>query len=187
MNSNDFLSRGRGAAPTVSESVSHANKKGPKGSGALRVVFGALIVSIALLALLLVAFVAFGGGKSDSGHIKEDKYQAVFLNDQNGQVYFGKLSELNSKYYRLTDIFYVRVEQVQPSEENTQATQNISLAKLGNELHGPEDEMFIAKDKVLFWENLKDNGKVVEAIVKFKQDGGNTDTSNDTSNNTTEN
>ncbi len=137
-----------------------------------------MIISVALLISAVMAFVIFGGSTSESELIKEDQYQAVFLNDQNGQVYFGKLSLVNSKFYRLTDIFYVRVEQVQP--DTGEAAQNISLAKLGSELHGPEDEMFIAKDKVLFWENLKDDGKVVTAIEDYKKNGSDTTTTENT-------
>jgi hypothetical protein len=40
--------------------------------------------------------------------------------------------------------------------------------KLGNELHGPEDEMTIEKAQVLYWENLKPSGKVSEAISSYQ-------------------
>lgn len=130
-----------------------------------------------LIAVLIIALV-FGGkddnkGSSETSLIKTDKYQAVFLNSQDGQVYFGKLSVYNDNLYVLNDIYYVRVENpVQPEGQNQQQQQaNISLAKLGNELHGPEDVMYIQKDQVLFWENLKDDGQVVKAITDFKANG----------------
>lgn len=129
------------------------------------VLFSATIVLAGLLALMV-----FGGNRSEAEFIKKAQFQAVFLDDANGQVYFGSLSVVNDKFYRLTDIFYVRVQQVQPEETGQEATQSISLAKLGNELHGPEDTMYIARDKVLFWENLKDDGQVVKAIVEYKKD-----------------
>ena len=40
--------------------------------------------------------------------------------------------------------------------------------------------MFIAKDKVLFWENLKDDGKVVTAIEDYKKNGSDTTTTENT-------
>jgi len=97
--------------------------------------------------------------------IKQEQYQAVFLN--NGQVYFGKLRGASSEYLRLQDVFYLQQNnQVQqPQDQNqSQSDNNLSLVRLGNELHGPENEMFIARDQILFWENLKDDGKVVQAI-----------------------
>jgi hypothetical protein len=130
------------------------------------------LFAVAILATLMLLVVVMGGGKGLDSAVKKDQYQAVFLNSQDGQVYFGKLAAYNEQYYRLTDIFYVRVEQkIQPEGQAAAnaAQQSISLAKLGNELHGPEDEMFISKDKVLFWENLKEGGQVVTAIREYKK------------------
>lgn len=98
-----------------------------------------------------------GGTSSD--------YQAVFLS--NNQVYFGKLSKSNDDYVLLTDIFYLQVGQpLQPSQPNP----NVSLIKLGSELHGPIDQMKINRDHILFIENLRADSQVVQGIEKFKTD-----------------
>jgi hypothetical protein len=39
---------------------------------------------------------------------------------------------------------------------------------LGSELHGPEDKMSVSSEQVLFWENLKNDSKVVQAIHKYQ-------------------
>ena len=160
-----------------------ANKPMPKKQGRkmplspMKMVFMAFFAAVTVLFVSIIVFVAVGGSKSESELIKKDKYQAVFLSDTSGQVYFGKLKSLNAKYYQLTDIFYVKVDNaVQPDKTNT-SSQNISLAKLGNELHGPEDSMYISRDKVLFWENLKDDGQVVKAITEYKKNGSTTQSS----------
>ena len=101
-------------------------------------------------------------------------YQAVFLT--NGQVYFGKLSHAESPYVRLTDIYYLQVnQQLQPTGATgataaaaAQAQPQLSLVKLGNELHGPTDQMEINSSQVLFYEDLKADGKVAQAIVAYK-------------------
>jgi len=100
------------------------------------------------------------------------KYQAVFF--ANGQVYFGKLQVFNGGYLKLTDIYYLQ-SQSSGDSSNPQATSkdqaagsNVQLIKLGDEIHGPEDEMIISKDQVLFYENLKADGKVAQSIKKFK-------------------
>ena len=138
-----------------------------------------VVLAVAVVAIVLIIGMVFGSDgvaqKDETDQIKTDKYQAVFLNSQDGQVYFGKLGVYNSDLYVLTDIYYVRVENpVQPEGQNQQQQANISLAKLGNELHGPEDVMYISRDKVLFWENLKDDGQVVKAITEYKANGGKT-------------
>lgn len=131
--------------------------------------FGIMLFAVAILVVLVLVFMVVGGGNDTDAAVKKDKYQAVFLNSQDGQVYFGKLETYNNSYYKLTDIYYVRVEnKIQPEGQN-QTQQSISLAKLGNELHGPEDEMFISRDKVLFWENLKEDGQVVKAIREYQK------------------
>jgi hypothetical protein len=134
-----------------------------------------------VLAAALVLIVLIGMGWSwwlfgrnavpfnENTNIHKSEFQAVFLT--NGQVYFGKLNNLNDKYITLTDIYYLQVQQnqgLQGSSSSTSSSSQVSLAKLGNELHGPEDEMYIASGQVLFWENLKDTGKVVEAIDKYQ-------------------
>ena len=132
-----------------------------------------LLAGATLILTVLLGLVFFSGGEKEQDLILNDKYQAVFLDSQDGQVYFGKLDVYNDDLYRLADIYYVRVENpIQPEGANQASQPNISLAKLGNELHGPEDVMFISRSKVLYWENLKDDGQVVTAITEFKANGG---------------
>lgn len=100
--------------------------------------------------------------------IKTNEFQALFLT--NGQVYFGKLGNLDARYVTLTDIYYLQVQQ---NQQGTAADLNsqsqVSLAKLGSELHGPEDKMSVASNQVLFWENLKPDSKVVKAITAYQK------------------
>jgi hypothetical protein len=123
-----------------------------------------------IIILVLIVLLGFGGFymwmKKSSGlqGVDTSHYQAVFLT--NGQVYFGKLSSSSSKYLTLTNIYYLQApNQVQQSDKQAQTPPTqLSIVKLGSELHGPQDSMFISRDQVLFWENLKDDGKVVQAI-----------------------
>lgn len=117
-----------------------------------------------------------GDSAADTLKIDQGKYQAVFLT--NGQVYFGKVSSHNSSYIEVVDIYYLQVRPVlQQSEEqnNTNSTApaeqktELSLVKLGNELHGPLDRMMINKDQVVFIEDLKDDSKVTDAIKRYQQ------------------
>ena len=54
----------------------------------------------------------------------------------------------------------------QQQEQKTE----LSLVKLGNELHSPEDRMMINKDQVVFVEDLKNDSKVTDAITRYKQE-----------------
>lgn len=97
----------------------------------------------------------------------KNKYQALFLT--NGQVYFGKLSDDNGNYVKLNDIYYLQTqEKVQPKDTKSTDQSNLTLIKLGKELHAPADEMNISRQQVLFWENIQDDGKVAQAIKDYK-------------------
>lgn len=127
-----------------------------------------LLVSIAILSVAVIGFLMFFKTNKENGYVDNDKMQAVFLNG--GQVYFGKIRVLNNKYVGMNEIYYLRVnQQVQP-KQGQEAQQDISLVKLGCELHGPQDEMFINRDQVVFWENLKGDGEVAKAVEKYKKD-----------------
>jgi hypothetical protein len=128
-----------------------------------------LISAVAVVVLGWFAAKAYGMLMADAA-VKSKQYQAVFLT--NGQVYFGKLTRTDSSYVKLTDIYYLQVQQqVQPKDQSQSQSPQVSLAKLGGELHGPEDIMYISRQQVLFWENLKDDGKVTTAIKSYKSGG----------------
>lgn len=90
-------------------------------------------------------------------------YQSIYITGN--QQYFGKLHALETDMPYLTDIYYV-------SQQNptlpTEQVQNFRLVKLGGEIHGPEDLMYINKDHLLFWHNLRQNSEVVQGILKEK-------------------
>lgn len=95
-------------------------------------------------------------------------YEAVFLS--NGQVYFGKVSNLGSSVVKLSDIFYlIQKQPLQGQEAQAQQQPEFTLIKLGGELHGPKDEMTINRDQILFIEELKKDSKVVTAIENSKK------------------
>lgn len=101
-------------------------------------------------------------------YVQSNKYQVVVLS--NNQIYFGKLQRLNDQSYRLTSVYYLQEQATtdtsDPAAKADQAasTATPQLVKLGNELHGPEDAMFFNDTQVLYWENLKPDGKVSKAI-----------------------
>lgn len=127
-------------------------------------------MAVAVIVVIVFGWVLLSGMKSGETGIDSSKYQAVFFT--NNQVYFGKLSKLNDSYMKLTDIFYLQTQQTDQDSKNLQKAggaqdTNVQLTKLGNELHGPQDEMIIAKDQMLFFENLKDDGQVSQKIKEF--------------------
>lgn len=145
------------AAPQAAH-TSTSRKTNNKYAKGLRFASIALLFSATILVVALVLYVVFGGPKNEQDYVDKSKYQAVFLNG--GQVYFGHIQNLNDKYVKLSDIYYLSVsQQVQPEDKKAQTDQqqNITLVRLGCELHRPQNSMLINREQVVFWENLKDD------------------------------
>lgn len=171
----DYMNRG-----VRPNQQSPANSVGPDNSGTqqpkngklgklkkakwLNIATVALLFSVTVVVVAVAVQIAMAQGNKEGQYVDKNKMQAVFLN--NGQVYFGKITELNSSYINLANIYYLRVnQQVQPGQ---QASQNdVSLVKLGCELHGPQDLMTVNRTEVTFWENLKDDGQVAKAVAEY--------------------
>jgi hypothetical protein len=130
----------------------------------LKIIWVILLFSTTVLAVAMVSLLAVGGPREQK-YIQDDKIQAVFMT--NGQVYFGDLKNVNDEYLDLQNIYYLSVKQAVQPKEGEQQNASISLIKLGCELHGPVDQMIINRDQVTFWENLKDDGQVTQAIDKW--------------------
>ena len=135
-----------------------------------------MLRSIRRLSLSLLAFAAIGGlAYWDSNRVIKDKgdnisdYSAIFIT--NGQVYFGKIHGENDKYLDLRDVYYLKFDNLSDLEKTKAETQNpnITLFKLGDELHGPNDRLRIYNDQIQFTESLRDDSQVVSAIGKHKE------------------
>ncbi len=123
-----------------------------------------LIIIAILLAGVSVLFVSVFQTPNDMPEITEGRIQAVFLAD--GQVYFGTLSNHNGRFAELRNVYYLKYGKSlqQGAADGGENASNLNLVKLGGEVHGPEDAMYISKDKILFVENLKELSNVVQAM-----------------------
>ncbi len=172
----DFAQRSNTApagAPAPNRApASHGSRKdNKKWSAVMRWGSLFLLISVMILVVALIASIAFSKNKEQAKYVNNSQYQAVFLNG--GQVYFGKITSLNNRYLALNNIYYLRVNQaVQPNDAKA-ANSDVSLVKLGCELHGPQDQMLINTDQVIFWENLKTDGQVAKAVAEYQKQNPN--------------
>jgi hypothetical protein len=142
-----------------------------KESSNLMKIFGFFILAFVVIA----GFVGGGLWAKDyffgSGGEIRDSYSAVFLN--NGQVYFGKMISNTKNEIVLNEVFYLQVSDTAIGAEQleslvTQSQTRFNLVKLGTEMHGPTDEMFINKNNIIFYEYLRDDSAVVESIRNYR-------------------
>jgi len=120
-----------------------------------RLLIGAAVAFV----LLVAAFLTSDALKHPSFPERNGLY-AVFLS--NGQVYFGSIQEENENALILKGVYYIQ------RTENANPTGDVTLLKLGNEVHGPEDGMEVNRDHVLFIEKLKEDGRISQAIKQYK-------------------
>ena len=132
----------------------------------VKLLLGAVVIVSAGYLLISKGYLRVGNPENS-----QSSWQAVFLT--NGQVYFGHLKNQNQQYLVLKDVYYLVVDQqakLQPVKEvspEQKEDPKLTLVKLGNELHGPTDELKVNRDHVLFVETMKDDSKVVKAIKDF--------------------
>lgn len=165
----DFTPRGdapnQTGASTASRTTSANTKKTKKPSKLFRWGAIGLLFAIVILVSAVIVSIALTDNKGQGQYVDENNMQAVFLNG--GQVYFGNISSITGSYTTMGNIYYLRVnQQVQPDGSAAQGG-DVSLVKLGCELHGPQDQMVINNDQVVFWENLKSDGQVAKAVAEY--------------------
>lgn len=118
---------------------------------------GALLIT--LLVILLGAIVAIAYLVPKGERVNNDGYQVVYMST--GQAYFGKLKNTTGNYLVL-DTPYT-AQDVKGEGENTAQT-STTLLKVSQQQYGPEETMSLKSDQVLFWQNLRDDSKVTQAI-----------------------
>jgi hypothetical protein len=110
------------------------------------------------LAVLAALCLLAGCGGSDLKFPTE--YQAVFLD--NGQVFFGKVSDPGSSYLTLREVYYVQTL----VEKDQKKTANV-LVKRGSEWHNP-DFMRINTKHVVVIEPVGPDSRVTQLIKEAK-------------------
>jgi hypothetical protein len=127
-------------------------------------------LAVVILFIAIIVLIASNNSstqdKAEATYIKPTKLQAVFLNT--GQVYFGYIKALNNNYLVLTDIYYLQTSSNSSSSSSTNSASNVTLVKLGCEIHRPYDQMVINRSAVTFWENLQSDGQVAQAVSRYQ-------------------
>lgn len=147
----------------------HAEKITQKGGKMLRAGAVALLFALTVLVVSVIGVIFVTNSNDQSKFVTSGSYQAVFLT--NGQVYFGKLTEVGRDYFRLNNIYYLTQNTTTDSKGNTTSDGNYTLVKLGcQQIHDPFDEMIIERSQVSFWENLQNGqySKVVKSISDYQ-------------------
>ena len=126
------------------------------------------LVVILLAIVLVIGFRAWQEGWPPFGP-GEDQWTGVFLT--NGQAYFGHYYAAPGDDAILRDVYYVLQTQLQSQDPTQPAQRQLSLRRLGGEIHGPQPEMRISKRQILFTEELRPDSPLVGSIKQLKSGG----------------
>lgn len=102
--------------------------------------------------------IALAIGGTPAAYVDTTTYQSVVL--VTNQVYFGRL-RIDGDVYLLTDVY-----QLNASSDSNSGT--VQLVKRGSELSGPAEPLVIPGRSVLFFENMKQDSQVMQAIRQIK-------------------
>ena len=126
----------------------------------------AVVCALSVFVVLVLADITSQKVLSAISAPKRSGLYGIFLS--NGQVYFGNITKEDDRKLMLQNIFYIQTKSTDPAQA-MQDPNGVSLLKLGNEFHGPEDSMEINQQNILFIEKLKADGKVAKAISSYQQ------------------
>ena len=115
------------------------------------------LVAIAFLVVVALQVRTLVAG-SASAYVDATTYQSVVLTTN--QVYFGKL-KIDGDVYTLTDVYALNAT-------GDTGSGTIQLVKRGSELNGPEEPLVIPGHAVLFFENMRPDSQVMQAIAKIR-------------------
>ena len=96
----------------------------------------------------------------EAGVAPRDKYQVVYLT--NGQAYFGKLQNIHGDFLVMKSAYIP--QSVNNSDTSAAESSQTTLLRVTDQLYGPEDSIAIKSSQVAFWQNLRDDSKVTQAI-----------------------
>ncbi len=149
----------------------------PKKTSPKKKVIIPILVTAIVSLIIIAGLIIFLTKNNTAENLLSNSYYAVYLNNE--KVYFGKIDEQQKDFLRLSDIYYIELEDNQPSnadqaneaknnDDNTSKEPELKLIKRGNEIHQPKDEMLIPQSSVTFIEEIRSDSRVLAAIKNHK-------------------
>ncbi|MCD4761418.1 hypothetical protein K8R32_00475 [bacterium] len=126
------------------------------------------IVLIAILIGVVIYFTVFAGSENKN-QTANDFQEATWYSVKliNGETYYGQIADISADPVVIKNVYY-NYEQLN-NETDKAETGNLKLVKRGNETHGPDGSMNIVRAQVVLMEPLKEESKVLTAILKYEK------------------
>ena len=134
---------------------------------------------VLVLAIIIMAgvfyWLVFARNDQSAGSNKEEQtWYAVKL--VNEEVYYGQVADTGADPIIINNVYYSYEQALGEDDASAGSTQgrsessnNLRLVKRGKETHGPSGSMNIVRSQVLYMESLKQDSKVLQAILDYKR------------------
>ena len=122
------------------------------------IVVGLLIIGAIVCGSVYYIYMYKAESKPDPGG---SSYYAVFLAD--GQVYFGELLSKSRGEIVLTNPYYLQLNGA--DSQTVLSNSGFVIMKLEKQQHDPMNKLYINRDHVLYFEQLRKDSKLVESII----------------------
>jgi hypothetical protein len=134
-------------------------------------------IATIVLALALCAAVGYWlffapdqGANPPAGSVAP-KWYAVKL--MNNEIYYGEVTDTSADPIVIQNVYY-NYDQLNPGSgesatPESAAAASLKLVKRGKETHGPDGSMSIVRTQIVYLEPLKDDSKVLKAILDYEK------------------
>jgi hypothetical protein len=123
-----------------------------------------LIVLIILAGLVWGLFLRAPASPADPNEGAPGWYAVKLINDE---IYYGQIRDTGADPVVIENVYY-DYDQLNKKEGSGSESNNLRLVKRGQETHGPSGAMQIVRDQVVYMEPLKENSKVLRAILDYE-------------------
>lgn len=141
------------------------------GSGAYRI--ATIILGLTLVGT--VGYFIYSGrdnaeNRSPAGDVAP-KWYAVKL--MNNEIYYGQVTDTSADPIVIENVYY-NYDQLNPGAGETATPEgavaaSLKLVKRGKETHGPDGSMSIVRTQIVYLEPLKEDSKVLKAILDYEK------------------
>lgn len=126
--------------------------------------FKRIVVLVAIIIVVGVSYFMFFKKSEDNGKAK-NWYSIKLVNNE---IFYGQIKDTGADPVVIKNVYYI-YDQQKDEGKAVAETGNLRLVKRGKETHGPEGTMNVVRVQVLYMEPLKDDSKVLEAILSYER------------------
>ncbi len=135
-----------------------------------RIIF---ILAFVIIGLTVYSLFFMGGKKGEPTPDATEEIQWYAVKLITDEVYYGQINDTTADPVVISNVYYnydqLQKEASEDSELEKSDSGNLRLVKRGKETHGPEGTMNIVRTQVVYMEPLKEDSKVLKAILDYEQ------------------